>query len=381
MVVAERAYWLAWSQISGVGPILLQRLHHHFDNLSAAWVAAPRELQQIEGVGKQTLDKLLADRDQIDPEELLEKHLEQNPNFWTPVDSDYPALLLEIPNPPPLLYYRGIVEPEENRGIKPSIAIVGTRYPSEYGRRWTRKIASILTEQGFTIVSGLAAGIDAEAHRACLDVGGRTVAVFGTGVDLVYPKENRNLGERILSQGLVISEYAAGTKPNAKHFPQRNRIVAGLSRAVLVMEAPQKSGALITANIANEFGRDVYVLPARLDDENSHGCLALIDKGGQVIPVDLDQLLQMLGAMPSLDRVSSEPESVRETEPVKREVPALNLAPELAQVFAEVPGEPMLFDGIVQRTGLGTGTVSSALLQLELMGLVKQVPGMRYQRV
>lgn len=409
----ERAYWLAWSRIGGIGPIVLQRLQQHFGTLALAWTASPLELGQIAGIGRQTIEKIEKERrsygaaslTRLNPEKLLEEHLAKNPNFWTPADPDYPRLLLEIPSPPPLLYYRGQVSPEENQGIAPTVGIVGTRSPSEYGRRWTYKIAGILAKSGFTIVSGLAAGIDAEAHRGCLDAGGRTIAVFGTGVDRIYPKENKTLAREVIEQGLILSEYPAGVGPNSRHFPQRNRIIAGLSRAVFIMEAPSKSGALITADIANDFGRDVYVLPARLEDEKSHGCLKLINRGAGVIPVEMEELLEMLGAMPGLDveedleeqlslfettgqktkvktkpEASITPELELELEPELEPELELKLEPELALVLEAIASEEIPFDVIVERANLPASSVSSSLLQLELLGLVNQLPGMRYQR-
>lgn len=374
----ERGYWLAWSQMNGVGSVSIQRLKQHFKTLETAWKATANELIQVDGFGKQTVEKIIQQRLQFNPEEFLEQHTVKNPNFWTPADSDYPRLLLEIPTFPPVLYYRGIVELHENQGITPMVAIVGTRTPTEYGRRWTRKISITLTRRGFTIVSGMAAGIDTEAHRSCLEVGGRTIAVLGTGVDIVYPKENRQLCERVMNQGLLISEYPAGTKPNPRHFPQRNRIIAGLSRATFVMEAPQKSGALITAHVANEFCRDVYVLPGRLDDENSQGCLKLINGGASMIPVNLEELLEQLGAIPPLD--TPQQLSLFETQPEPPK-PLPDLDPELTQVLQVLTSEATAFDQIIVHVKLEAGNVSAALLQLELLGFVEQLPGMRYRRM
>ena len=382
-MVEERAYWLAWSQINGIGPILLQRLHQHFNSLAEAWTAKPVDLMRVEGLGKQIIETILQERTQLNPEEFIEKHLIKNPCFWTPADPDYPRLLLEISNPPPVLYYRGLVDVKENQGITPTVAIVGTRSPSEYGRRWTRKISTALAKSGFTVVSGLAAGIDTEAHTSCLEAGGRTLAVFGTGVDIVYPKPNERLRDRVLQQGLAISEYPAGTQPNKTNFPRRNRIIAGLSRATIVIEAPQKSGALITAYQANDFCRDVYVLTARLDDERSFGCLELLSKGAHpILPssdrlLSEDRLLEMLGALPKLDY--AEQLSLFPLNPtVEKQGPPLE--PELAKVLSVIDSGPISFDVIVEAAGLEAGTVSSILLQLELLGLVSQLPGMRYQR-
>lgn len=373
-MLEERAYWLAWSQVERVGPVLLRRLQQRFGTLADAWDASAAQLQEVEGFGYQLAGTVVAARSQINPQELLLQHSLKNPCFWTLADPDYPRLLLEIPNPPPVLYYRGQVEIQENQGMKPMVAIVGTREPTDYGKRWTRKISVALANHGFTVVSGMAAGIDTEAHRGCLDAGGRTLAVLGTGVDLIYPPRNRSLYEQILQQGLVLSEYPAGTQPNRAHFPQRNRIIAGLSRAILVMEAPTKSGALITAYQANEYCRDVYVLPGRLDDEQSKGCLGLLSRGAHVI-LNEGHLLEMLGAMPQIDSAAPLPLLAQE-QPIQ----SPHLEPELAGIFQVLASEPMSFDTIVQQTGLDTGSVSSALLQLELMGLVSQLPGLQYRR-
>ncbi|MDZ8106318.1 MAG: DNA-processing protein DprA [Nostoc sp. DedQUE12a] len=379
-MVEESAYWVAWSQISGIGPVLLGRLQQHFGTLATAWNATKVELGAVEGFGFQTLEKIVQQRSRLYPEQLFTKHQQENPYFWTPADADYPRLLLETPSPPPILYYRGEVELQENLGQKPLVAIVGTRRPSEYGIRWTRQISTALAKNGFTVVSGMAEGIDTESHAAAMKAGGRTIAVLGTGVDVIYPQKNRDLYKQILTAGLVVSEYPTKTPPDRTHFPRRNRIIAGMSRAILVMEAPLKSGALITATYANEFGRDVYALPGRVDDYPSQGCLKLLTQGASLILKELDELLTMLGAIPQIDRV--------EQLPTVQQLSLPTLSPELQQVMdafvldvAEgIACDVLPFDLIVQQTGMATGSVSSALLQLELMGLISQLPGMRYQK-
>ncbi len=374
----ERSYWLAWSQISGIGPVLLRRLEQYFGTLEAAWVADSQELQLVEGLGTQLGLRIAEKRSTLNPQEFLEEHSQQNPHFWTPADPEYPRLLLETPNPPTVLYYRGKVKPLENQGVIPAIAIVGTRYPTPYGKKWTQRIAKALAKQGFMIVSGMAAGIDTEAHRACLEVGQRTIAVMGTGVDVAYPPRNQGLYRDIVKQGLVVSEYPQGTPPDRAHFPQRNRIIAGLCRAVLVMEAPSKSGALITAYVANEYNRDIYVLPGSLDNEKSLGCLSLVSKGAQLI-LGEEQLLEMLGELPNLDPLDSSPPRQQELFPA---VPPATpqLPPNLAKVFQVITVEAITLDAIAQTLQTSAAEVAGALLQLELMGLVTQLPGMRYQR-
>lgn len=371
----ERAYWLAWSQVPGVGPVLLRRLQQRFQCLSVAWSADLQALQTVSGIGHQTLQAITAHRVKVDPLQVLAQHQQHNPQFWVPTDSDYPRLLLETADPPSVLYYQGQVQLLENQGVTPTVAIVGTRDPSDYAKRWTRKIAYALASKGFAIVSGMAEGIDTQAHLGCLEAQGRTIAILGTGVDVVYPQRNQKLYETLLERGLVLSEYPAGTQPNRVHFPRRNRIIAGLSRAVLVMEAPSKSGALITAYLANEYARDVYVLPGSLDNPRATGCLGLVHRGAQLI-LGIGQLLDLLGAMPALEQPQT-PDADSQPSPV--------LSPELEQLFqamrqlCHTSGQTSIpFDLIVQQMSQPAGNLSSGLMQLELMGLVTQLPGMRY---
>jgi DNA processing protein len=366
--------------------VTVHHLHEYFGDLASAWYAPPAELLQVQGLGEITIEKICAARQSIEPEEFLEKHLRRNPQFWTPADPEYPQLLLEISTAPAVLYYRGQVDPAENLGNRLTIGIVGTRQPSTYGQKWTQKISVALAEQGFSIISGLAQGVDTAAHQGCLAVGGRTVAVVGTGLDLVYPDQNQALAEKIWENGLMVSEYPAGTRPNRGHFPARNRIIAGLSRAVLVMEAPQKSGALITAYLANDFCRDVFVLPGGLDRPQSAGCLGLIGRGAQII-TGVDQLLEMLRAIAPLNLANHgaiDPSPHHQTSlPLFTPTPVVRptLTPLLAQIFAAIGQEPTAFDAIVSHSQLPSSEVSSGLLELELENLVTQLPGMQYQRL
>jgi DNA processing protein len=367
--VSERAYWLAWSTLFGVGPILQKRIYEAFGSLKTAWHAHPDELMQVDGVGPKVIGALEVQRNRQDPQTQLEQHERQNKQFVTPADPDYPRLLLEIPDPPPLLYYRGHWQPALTQGNSLTVGVVGTRQPTDYGRRWTQRLCAALAQQQVTIISGLADGIDAEAHHSCLSVQGYTVAVLGTGVDVVYPPRNQKLYEQVVATGLVLSEYPDGTPPDRSHFPRRNRIVAGLSRAVLMTEAPQKSGALITARLANEYCRDVYTLPTSLDNVRGRGNLELINQGAQLVLGEME-LLTALGTMPPLASAGRS----------QAATPPPNLDPELQQVWQVLSPDPMPLDRIVPQVGLTTGAVLSALVQLELLGLVSQLPGMQYQR-
>ena len=362
----QEAYWLAWSQIKGIGAVSLKRIYQHFGSLQTAWSAPEIAFAAIEGLNGKAAQAIEQSRPKNLPAELIVPHRQQNPQFWTPDDELYPRLLVEIPSPPPLLYYQGQVEPAENLGSKPLIGIVGTRSPSEYGKRWARKLTQALVSHGFGIVSGMAAGIDTVAHNTCLAAQGRTIAVLGTGVDQIYPLSNRDLYRRLTNSGLIVSEYPAQTQPDRSHFPARNRIIAGLCRAVVIIEAPQRSGALITARFANDFCRDVYVLPGSLDNPRALGCLGLLNTGAHVI-LGIEHFLEMLGTMPCLDRLTVSPKAKPD------------LTPELARVYDLLEPESIPLDQIAQQTGLGINQILATLSQLEMMDLVVQLPGMRYQ--
>ncbi|APB33709.1 DNA protecting protein DprA [Gloeomargarita lithophora Alchichica-D10] len=357
----EAAYWLAWTQVPGIGAVLAQRLWQHFGTLERAWLAPGDELLSVPGLGMQLVTGILSTRPTLDPQNLYYQWIAKNSHFWTPGDADYPQLLREIPDPPPLLYYAGHPQPAELTGKVPMIGVVGTREPSPYGRKWTEKLVQGLVSQGWAVVSGLAAGIDTAAHRACLQAGGRTWAVLGTGVDQVYPPGNRPLHQEIGDQGVLLSEYAAGTGPDRIHFPRRNRIIVGLCRAILITEAPLRSGALITAEFACQYNRDVYVLPGSLDNAASLGCLHLVNQGAQLI-LGVEHLLELLGSTPALA------------------VALPVVPPELAGIFDLITTEPMTFDAIVTASGQPTNQVANALLELELSGHITQLPGLRYQR-
>ncbi len=361
----ERAYWWAWLQVPNIGPIAIGRLRRHFGTLRQAWEAPLPDLRAVAGIGDRAIAEIDTARRRLVPLTHFAAHLQTNPHLWTPADPAYPTLLRELPDLPPVLYYAGTLMQWD---ASCAIAIVGTRDPSGYGRRWAHKLGRALAERDFVVVSGLAEGVDTEAHRGCLEAGGMAIAVVGTGVDRVYPPRNEPLYRRLLAEGLVLSEYPAGTGPERAHFPQRNRIIAGLCRATLVIEAPRKSGALITAHLANDYGRDVFALPGSLEVPQALGCLDLIARGAQVI-LGVEALLEALGAIPRLAPVA----------------PALDVtgleAPQHLVLAAIARDTPTPFDRIVSDSGLPAGEVSAALLQLELLGAIAQHPGMRYQRL
>ncbi|ASC69687.1 DNA-processing protein A/Predicted Rossmann fold nucleotide-binding protein DprA/Smf involved in DNA uptake [Halomicronema hongdechloris C2206] len=364
----ERAYWLAWSTLPGLGPVLLKRLYYHCGSLAIAWQTPVPELLAVDGIGPQLGQMIQTKRPHLQPEKLLAQQKATQFPFITPADPLYPQILFEIADPPPVIYYSGQIELLSALQYRPAIGIVGTRSPSEYGKRWTRRLSAQLARQGFTIVSGLAEGIDREAHQACLQQRGHTLAVLGTGLDVVYPRANQGLYHQIKAEGLLLSEYPQGTPPERSQFPRRNRIIAGLCRALLVTEAPHRSGALITARLASEYGRDVYALPGSLDNPHSRGCLRLIRDGSQLI-LDEETLLADLGTIPPLDAVPSAAAAT------------LQLPEPLQPIFAALSLEAMSLDALVQEVQLPPEKVLSALTQLEVMGVVMQLPGsMLFQR-
>jgi DNA processing protein len=402
--MSDGAYCLAWSQVSGVGPVLLKRLYATFGGFEEAWRAEPTALAEISGIGPQLQQAIAHQRQTLQPLDWLAQHTQANPQFVTWADPDYPRLLREITDPPMVLYSRGTILPTEIQGITPAIGIVGTREPSDYGKRWTHRITTALAKKGYLIISGMAEGIDTQAHRSCIEAGGRTFAVLGTGVDVPYPPRNQGLYQSIQTQGCVISEYPSGTQPNRPHFPRRNRIIAGLSRVVLVTEASTKSGALITAYLANDYGRDVYVVPGSLDNPRSLGCLGLLSRGAQII-LGEGHLLEILSQIPGLDQPTPLPSTLpkphlnpqgKNTSPKSPATSSaqLSLPPDPSNLslnpleesilqllwqLSDRQGEtPIPFDLIAAQSEHPTGLLSSGLLQLELQGLVKQFPGMLY---
>ncbi len=379
----EKAYWLAWQSVPRIGPVLLKRIFERFGSLEMAWQASKQDLLEIEGLGVATVNEVFLTKNAIDPQALLAAHLQKNPNFWTPSDPEYPKMLWEIPDPPPVLYHLGSLKTLPTQS---AIAIVGTRNPTGYGRRWAKNIAKALAEHGFVVVSGLAEGIDAEAHQSCIDAGGASIAVVGTGVDKVYPAKHLQLYQELQRSGAILSEYPAGTNPEKSHFPQRNRIIAGLCAAIIVIEAPSRSGALITAHQANDYGRDVYALPGSLDVEQSQGCLQLINRGAAII-LGIDELLQSLGAIPqakseivpTIKFAQDKTHAVITASKIEVEMALDPFQQKIMRVLSF--DEPKELNRLVVDSELAPEDVSLALIQLEIIGAIAQLSGMRYQRL
>lgn len=290
-------------------------------------------------------------------------------------DPRYPASLLESPDPPLLIYAQGRLELLQAA----SIAVVGSRNPTPQGLENARAFASHMSQAGLTVISGLALGIDAAAHAGALEGAASTVAVVGTGLDIVYPRRNLGLAHRIAAEGLIVSEYALGTPSMAQNFPRRNRIIAGLARGTLVVEAALQSGSLITARLANEAGREVFAIPGSIHSPQSRGCHALIKQGAKLVETAQDILeeLRLPGTAP-LTRTA-----MRSSAPTdaSADAAAVAAADADAPLLAALGFDPVTLDGLAARTGWGAAELSTRLLGLELEGLVARLPGQLFQRL
>ncbi len=358
----ELAYWIAFSRVLGIGPVRFKQLLDFFhDDVAAAWRADSKELAQA-GLDQKTIHGFLKQRSTITPKQELEKLERLRVQVITWKDKDYPKLLKEIDHPPPVLYVAGSLTEADQFAL----AIVGTRKASVYGRQVTERFASELAKGRVTVVSGLALGIDAVAHTAALDAGGCTLAVLGSGLDIIYPPENYNLARRIVDsgQGALITEFPLGVKPEAGNFPARNRIISGLARGVLITEAPLASGALITVNFALEQGREVFAVPGSIFSPGSAGVNKLIQDGGAHLVTNVKDLLEALNLFMVPEYVEMQA--------------ALPDNAEERTLLALLSHEPHHIDELIRMSELPTETVSATLTLMEFKGMVKSVGGMQY---
>ena len=351
-------YWVGFSLISGIGRVRFGQLESYFHTLENAWKATPAELKQA-GLDKSSIRAITTWRPKISLEAEMEKLERFQVKALTIHSPDYPARLKEIYDYPPVLYIRGELVPEDEW----CLAVVGTRRATVYGRQITEEIVADLARNKITIVSGLAKGIDSVAHRSALEAGGRSLAVFACGLDTVYPAENADLARRLMQQGALISEYPLGTQPRADNFPRRNRILSGLSLGVLVIEAGETSGAIITAHLALEQDREVFAIPGSILSPASKGTNQLIQEGAKLVR-DYTDILEEL----NLTAVAQQLE-------MKEIIPASETE---SLLLKQLGAEPIHIDEISRSSGLPAATVSGTLAMMELKGLVKQVGGMNY---
>jgi len=359
MVSAEELkYWVAFSRIPGIGRVRISQLKEYFGSLQDAWKAPEGKLKQA-GLDSRSIDALVTLRPRISMDAEMENLGRYKVNVLICEDVHYPARLKEIYDYPPVLYVRGSLPAED----EPCLAIVGTRRPTVYGRQVTEEIVANLARSGIAIVSGLARGIDSVAHRAALDAVGKTVAVFGSGLDIVYPGENAKLAQAIMEHGALVSEYPLGVKPKAENFPLRNRIMSGLSLGVLVVEAGERSGGLITAHQAVEQNREVFAIPGSILSPASQGTNRLIQEGAKLVRNYADILQEL-----NLTIVVQQAE-IKEFSPANEVESA---------ILKQLSSEPSHIDEICRRSGLTMPEASSTLAMLELKGIARQVGNMNY---
>ena len=406
MLSQETTNLLHLSLIQGIGPKTVQFLIQIFGSAEKVINATPEELRKIEKLSPTARERLIQKSLGCPLERELELIHEYDCQIITFYDAAYPPLLKEIDTPPLLLYVRGELKPEDTF----SIALVGSRQAKDYGRRVSYQLSYQLAQRGLTVISGFAKGIDTCAHRGALEANGRTIAVLGNGLSLIYPASNIGLVDKIVESGALISEFPMGMEPRSENFPRRNRIISGLTLGTVVVEASNRSGALITARLASEQGREVFAVPGEIFSELSIGTHKLIDKGAKLIGT-VDDLLEALPlhALRQISALTSTQESKRDGEipetpsvmkgefEQSRSNTSKTIATEKAETVPAIPppdltaDEKTVFDAIetptshidtiVRTTQLPISQVSGVLLMLELKGAIQQLPGKQFTKM
>jgi DNA processing protein len=372
--------WLRLAHAKGLRPLALRLLLTEFG--SPAEVLAESFAALLAVAGGEAANAVLAPPGDIEGngferylDEVREWAAQPGNHILTLADTDYPQALLTMPDPPPLLYLKGRRDVLQSR----SVAIVGSRHATPQGTEDARRFARAIAQAGLAVVSGLAVGIDAAAHRGALDCGGKTIAVVGTGLDLVYPSVNLELAHQIAREGALLSEWPLGTPARSANFPQRNRLIAGLSSGVLIVEAAMRSGSLITARLANEMGRDVFAIPGSIHAPLSQGCHRMLKQGAKLVETPLDVLEEFGYVRPKKHAAPKRAGALRAAaEPARKTEEG---SPDDARVLAALGHSPATLEILATRTDLDGAALQSALLQLELAGRVAVLPGGRYTAV
>ena len=390
--VEKLGYWIALSRTPGLGAARFRLLESHFGgDLSLAWNAPQRELRAA-GIGGGAVKAITEGRDSIDPDRELERLYSCGVRALTWHDDRYPPRLKETADAPPVLYCRGELKPEDET----SVAVVGTRRPTEYGYRVTGELSSELAARGVVVVSGLALGVDARAHRATLDAGGRTIAVLGNGLDTVYPRDNQRLAERILAEGgAIVSEFPLGARPEASNFPRRNRIISGMTLGTLITEAGETSGTRWTVYHALDQNREVFCVPGSIYSEASKLTNRLIREGAKLV-CDVNDILVEIGldtaerqiplglgnsdgSTPDSQSASGLDAAVSEESAAAKPAVAESDDPDEADLLRHITGDAVHIDDLARLTGRPITEVSGLLTMLELKGLVEPAGLMHYQ--
>ena len=360
MPLTDREAYIALNMMDRVGPVRVRAMVEALGSVGAIFEASADALQQVDGVGPALARAVMEQRDRLDPVQEESLAAAKGVKLVTPVDSDYPAALRKIHDPPLALYVRGRL----CAGDAQSIAVVGTRHPTHYGMECAQKLSYGAAKAGLCVISGLALGVDTAAHEGTLQAQGRTIAVIGGGFDHMYPTENIRLAERISENGAVVSEFPFSRKPDRTTFPMRNRIVSGMSRGVLVVEAGLESGAMITANQAMEQGRSVFAVPGRIDSYASRGPNALIRDGAHVVTELRDLLEHFEMLFPAQCEAA-----------VKQGYCAPGLDENERKIVDLLGGGDMGVDRLIRESGIDPAKMASLLVGLELKKVVKMLPG------
>ena len=359
----EQEALIALNMIEGVGPVRARSLLEHFGDAPKVLAASKSALLRVRNIGDDTAENISSWEKSVDLAGEMKRIADFGCHVLTAADENYPASLREIYDPPLVLYVKGALTPKDRNAV----ALVGSRMTTHYGIETARKLAYQLAYVGVTVVSGGARGIDTAAHQGALSGKGRTICVLGTGISIVFPPENGELFERIAANGAVISQFPFNRKADKQSFAIRNRIVAGMTLGTVVVEANLTSGALITANFATEYGRQVFAVPGRIDSPRSKGCHELIKKGAKLCEGVEDILSEFEYLFPA----SNKPPAPNET----GVLPALDLSENEQKVFGTLDGEEITIDEVIRKSGLPSSAVSVALFSLEMKRLVKQLPG------
>jgi DNA processing protein len=360
------APWLALGRIRGVGGVSFKKITARFADPAAVFRASAAELAEIEGLHRELIHSIANFNDWAEIDKEIQCARAAGVKMIPFSDAAYPASLRAIADPPPLLYVKGELRDNDSKAV----AIVGSRSASDYGRRIARDLARGLVSFGLTVVSGMARGIDGMAHESALQAGGRTLAVLGSGVDRAYPPEHETLYRRISESGAVISELPMGARPIAFNFPARNRLISGLSLGVVVVEATEKSGSLITASLAAEQGREVFAVPGEAGASRSRGSHRLIRQGAKLVE-SVDDIIEEIAPQLSRRNGDGGPDSARS-------LPE-NSGPAARQIFALLKETSLQVDQVIEQSGLPASQVLQVLLDLELQGFVCQTPGKIYR--
>ena len=354
---------IALNMIEGVGPVRLRQLLEHFSDAAKILSASKSQLLHVRGIGEDTAENISSWEKSVDLAGELKRISDFGCHVLIQSDENYPASLREIYDPPVVLYVKGALTARD----KNAVAMVGSRMTTHYGIETARKLAYQLAYVGVTVVSGGARGIDTAAHQGALSAKGRTICVLGTGINIIFPSENAELFERIAASGAVITQYPFNRNADRQSFAIRNRIVAGMTLGTVVVEANLTSGALITANFATEYGRQIFAVPGRIDSPRSKGCHDLIKKGAKLCEGAEDILSEFEYLFPASNR----PPGASET----GVLPALMLSDNEQKAYDALDLEERSIDEIIRRSGLPSSAVSVALLGLEMKRLVRQLPG------